>query len=165
MVAAAAVVCFGHGPSDASGIVNVMEHPKDVGDRSTLAIILGLRTCAYGIYVPLGENTRVDLIIESGSGIRRVQCKTGRYRNGVVRFKTCSSYAHHPNPKVKTRNYLGQVDDFAVFCPELGTVYLIPIEDLPYRSSASLRIDAARNNQRNGVRFAQVYEVAKIDVY
>jgi PD-(D/E)XK endonuclease len=83
----------------------------------------------------------------------------------VVRFKTCSSYAHHPNPKVKTRNYLGQVDDFAVFCPELGTVYLIPIEDLPYRSSASLRIDAARNNQRNGVRFAQVYEVAKIDVY
>jgi hypothetical protein len=142
-----------------------MEHPKEVGDRSTLAIIFALSSQGYGIYVPFGENTRIDLILESASALRRVQCKTGRYRSGVVRFRTCSSYAHHPNPKVKARSYLGEVDDFAVFCPELGTVYLIPIEDLPFRSTASLRIDPPRNNQLNGVRFAKMYEIAKIDVY
>jgi hypothetical protein len=140
-------------------------HPKDVGDRSTLAIMFALRTLGFGIYVPFGENTRTDLILESPSGLRRVQCKTGRYRNGAVLFATCSSYAHHPHPKVLKRDYIGEVDDFAVFCPDLGAVYLIPIEDLPAKSTATLRVDPPRNNQLTRVRFARPYEIAKFDVY
>jgi hypothetical protein len=35
-----------------------MEHPKDVGDRSTLAIMLALRDCGYAVYVPFGEGRR-----------------------------------------------------------------------------------------------------------
>jgi hypothetical protein len=99
-----------------------MRHPKEVGDRSTLAIIYALSSHGYGIYLPFGENTRIDLILERGSSLRRAQCKTGRLRNGVVRFATCSSYAHHPHPKVLKRDYVGEVDDFAVFCPDLGAV-------------------------------------------
>ena len=142
-----------------------MLHPKEIGDRSTLAIIYALRASGYGIYVPLSENTRVDLILESGSVIRRVQCKTGRLRGGGVHFATCSTYAHHPNPKILRRDYVGEVDDFAVFCPDLGAVYLIPIDDLPSRSSATLRVDPPRNNQLKRVRFARTYEVARIDLY
>jgi PD-(D/E)XK endonuclease len=141
-------------------------HPKDVGDRSTLAIMYALRTLGFAIYVPFGENTRTDLILESSSGgLRRVQCKTGRYRRGAVLFATCSSYAHHPHPKITKRDYIGEVDDFAVFCPDLGAVYLIPIEDLPSGGRATLRVDPPRNNQFNGVRFARAYEIAKFDVY
>ena len=59
-----------------------MEHPKDVGDRSTLAIMLALRQQAYGVYMAFGENTRADLVIDDGLRLLRVQCKTGRLRNG-----------------------------------------------------------------------------------
>jgi hypothetical protein len=31
------------------------EHPKDVGDRSTLAIMLALRDAGYGVLLPFGE--------------------------------------------------------------------------------------------------------------
>ena len=124
-----------------------------------------LGSLGYGVYLPFGENTRVDLILERGSGLRRVQCTTGQYRDGVVHFKACSSYAHHPSPKLLRRDYVGEVDDFAVFCPTLGTVYLIPIDDLASRSSARLRVDAPRNGQLKRILFAATYEVARIELY
>jgi PD-(D/E)XK nuclease superfamily protein len=78
-----------------------MEHPKDVGDRSTLAVMLALRAADYAVFVPFGENTRCDLVIDDGATLARVQCKTGRLRNGAVTFKTCSRYMHHPHPKMR----------------------------------------------------------------
>ena len=77
------------------------EHPKIVGDRTQLAVMAALYEAGYGLYVPFGENTRCDLIIERGDELLRVQCKTGRLRQGAVRFKVCSVYAHHPNPKIR----------------------------------------------------------------
>jgi hypothetical protein len=142
-----------------------MQHPKDVGDRSTLAIMFALRLDGYAILVPFGENTRYDLVIDNGTRLRRVQCKTGRLKDGAVHFPTCSTYVHHKNPKVPRRDYEGQIDDFAVYCPELGSVYLIPIEDVPTRALGMLRVAPARNGQRKRVRLAAAYEIAKIDVY
>ena len=77
-----------------------MEHPKAIGDRSTLAIMLALHEAGYDLLVPFGENTRYDLVIDDGTHLARVQCKTGRLREGAILFNTCSSYAHHPNPRV-----------------------------------------------------------------
>jgi hypothetical protein len=141
-----------------------MEHPKDVGDRSTLAVMLALREHGYGDYTPFGENTRSDLIIEDGDWLARVQCKTGRLRNGAVSFKTCSSYAHHPHPRMPARDYIGQVDYFAVYCPDNGSVYLIPIEDLAARWQALLRVEPARNSQQKRVRVAANYEVGRVSL-
>jgi PD-(D/E)XK endonuclease len=42
-----------------------MEHPKAIGDRSTLAVMAALQRLGYGLFVPFGENTRCDLVIES----------------------------------------------------------------------------------------------------
>lgn len=139
-----------------------MEHPKDKGDRSTLAIMMALRELGYGMYVPFGENTRIDLVLEDGDDLIRVQCKTGRLRRGAVRFSMCSTYAHHRNPARSQRDYLGEVDAFAVYCPETGGVYLIPIEQIPLRTLGSLRVDPPRNNQRERIRFAADYEIGRI---
>jgi len=35
-----------------------MEHPVDIGDRTTLAVMLVLRELGLGVLLPLGENTR-----------------------------------------------------------------------------------------------------------
>jgi hypothetical protein len=140
-----------------------MEHPKDVGDRSALAIMAALREQGFALLVPFGENTRYDLVIDDGRRLSRVQCKTGRLRNGVVRFKACSVSAHHRRPAT-IRDYLGQIDLFAVYCPETNGVYLIPIDEAPLRTSGSLRVDPTRNNQRSGVRFAADYEIGRVQL-
>jgi hypothetical protein len=137
-------------------------HPKDIGDTTTLAVMFALHRRGLSILVPFGENTRYDLAIDDGTRLLRVQCKTGRLRDGAVRFKVCSSYAHHPSPRVRKRDYKGQVDAFAVYCPETGGVYLIPIKDIANNWTGSLRVESPRNSQRVGVRFAGDYLVAKV---
>jgi PD-(D/E)XK endonuclease len=86
-----------------------MEHPKDIGDRSTLAIMLALECAGYQLLIPFGENTGYDLVIDDGARLARVQCKTGRFRGGAVRFSTCSTYGHHLHPGDARRAHHGEV--------------------------------------------------------
>jgi hypothetical protein len=139
-----------------------MDHPKAIGDRSQLAIMLALQDAGIDVYVPLGENTRCDLVIDDSVRLSRVQCKTGRLRLGAVRFAVCSCYGHHRNPTDSRRDYQGQIDFFAVYCPETTGVYLVPIEDLRVRNQAALRVEPSRNGQRRNIRLAADYEIARV---
>lgn len=141
-----------------------MEHPKTVGDRSQVAITLALIDLGFEIFLPIGENTRCDLLIDDGNRIGRVQCKTGRLRRGVVRFSACSNYAHHGNPRAAQRDYLGEIDYFAVYCPETEGVYLVPIDDVQVRRWGALRVDPPLNGQKRGIRLARNYEIAKVAI-
>jgi hypothetical protein len=129
-----------------------------------MAVMLALREIGYAVLVPFGENTRYDLVIDDGLSLMRVQCKTGRLRLGSVVFATCSTYAHHTNAKLIRRQYQGQVDYFGVYCPETEGVYLVPLEDVPTRSSAALRILPSRNRRRRGIRWAADYEIAEVAI-
>jgi hypothetical protein len=141
-----------------------MEHPKRVGDRSTVAIMLALQESGYAVYVPFGENTRADLVVQREGRLATVQCKTGRLRDGAVTFKVCSSYAHLPSPRVAKRDYNGEVDHFAVYCTATGRVYLVPIADVPLGWEARLRLDPPRNNQRKRIRLASTYELGVVEL-
>ena len=141
-----------------------MEHPKDKGDRTTLAVMIALRECGYAVLVPFGENTRYDLVIDDGERLARVQCKTGRLRHGAVIFAVCSSYGHHMRPGSARRDYRGQIEYFGVHCPDTTAVYLIRIGDLNVRVGAALRVEPARNGQRSKIRNAADYEVGRVTV-
>ena len=140
-----------------------MEHPKDVGDRTPLAVMLALRDAGYAISVPFGENTRYDLI-DDGHRLLKVQCKTGRLRGGVVVFRPSSSYAHHASPRQTRRDYQGEIDYFGVHCRDTGEVYLVPIAAVTTTWMASLRIEPSRNGQHRGVRLASKYAIARVSV-
>jgi len=124
--------------------------------------MLALQNLGYPLLLPFGENTRYDLVIDHGERFERVQCKTGRFRNGAVIFATTSTYLHHKNPVAPRRPYTGQIDSFAVYCIETGGVYLIPIAELPNRTAATLRATTPLNGQRALVRLACDYEIARI---
>jgi hypothetical protein len=141
-----------------------MEHPKAIGDRSQIAIMFALRDVGLGVYLPFGENTRSDLIIDDGANLSRVQCKTGRLRLGAVRFAVCSCYGHHRNPGESRRTYHGQIEFFACYCPETKGVYLVPIEDLPLTTQAALRVEPTRNGQKRNIRLAADYQIATVAV-
>jgi PD-(D/E)XK endonuclease len=140
-----------------------VEHPKWIGDRSTLAIMAAFHEAKIPIYLPFGENTRCDLIAEIDGRLVKVQCKTGRVVSGSVTFPTVSSYAHHPNPKLVKRDYVGDVDAFAVYCRETTGVYLVPIEEVP-RRQCWLRVDPARNKQTKRTRPAADYEIGRVAI-
>ena len=140
------------------------EHPKDVGDKTTLAVMLALRMAGLRVLVPFGENTRYDLVIEDGERLARVQCKTGRLRSGAIRFNTCSTYGHHLRPRNARRGYHGEIDYFAIFCPDTEKVYLVPIDELDVRTGAALRVEPSRNGQSRYIRFARDYEVGRVTI-
>lgn len=140
-----------------------MEHPKRIGDRTTLAVMLALMDAGYEVSVPFGENTRYDLVIDRHGVLSRVQCKTGRLRGGTIRFATASTYGHLPSPREVRRAYVGEIDHFGVFCPETGGVYLIPIDDVQTRASAYLRVLPPRNQQRRLIRYASDFQIGTVD--
>jgi hypothetical protein len=141
-----------------------VEHPKDIGDRSTLAVMVGLKRRGYEIAVPFGENTRYDLVIDDGHTLARVQCKSGQLRAGAIHFKTASSYAHHRSSRQARRHYHGQIDFFAVYCPDTHGVYLLPIDDVAPRCEAALRVEPSRNGQKKRIRLAADYQIAVVNV-
>jgi hypothetical protein len=68
-----------------------MAHPKDVGDKSTLTIMLALRETGYGVLVPFGENTRYDLVIDDGRALRRVFSARPAGYDAEPSFGTCAA--------------------------------------------------------------------------
>jgi hypothetical protein len=109
----------------------------------------------------LGENTRVDFVVADGPALLRIQVKTGRLRDGVIVFNTCSFTYHHPGNrggKPYRQDYRGHVDLFAVWCPGTRAVYLVPADDVP-TNGARLRLQPTRNNQSAGVRWAADYQL------
>ena len=146
-------------------MLDVVDHPKDIGDRTTLAVMLALREEGFEVSVPFGENSRYDLVIDDGVCISRVQCKTGRLRDGAVRWSACSNYGHHRSPHVRQRDYQGEVDFFGVYCRETQGVYLIPLADLPLRRQGALRVKPPKNSQRKRIRYAERYEIGRVAIH
>lgn len=134
--------------------------PKDTtgrGELSELEIATALARAGKAILRPLSASLRYDLAIDNGDGtISRVQCKTGILRDGCVEFRVANSDARRPNGV----RYVGQIEAFAVFCPQNRRVYLVPMADVATHAfTARLRLEPARNNQLRRVRMAAPYEV------
>lgn len=106
------------------------------------------------VLMPFGDNQRYDFVIDAADGFHRVQCKTGRLRRGVIGFQTVSKSGGG-----KAKGYRGQIELFAVYCPETDKVYLVPVSDVPV-GQATLRVDEPANNSCvSTVRWAHDYEL------
>jgi hypothetical protein len=128
----------------------------EVGQRTEAFIVHRLMECGYTVLTPLGVH-RYDLVIEDADGkFWRIQCKTGRPRNGTIEFNTRNSSI--PGAKKIQRNYRGDTDYFAVYSKETGKVYLVPIGDVG-TSLGYLRVEPVKNHLQKGVRWAKDYEL------
>lgn len=137
-------------------------HTKAIGDRSEAHIFVALFEAFETVLVPWGENQRYDFVVEDEAReLQRVQAKTGRLRDGAIRFNTCSSTYHHPanrGTKHYNHDYRGDADQFAVYCSATNAVYLVPVDEVGTRE-ACLRVEPPRNGQRSGIRFARDYQI------
>jgi hypothetical protein len=119
-----------------------------------MAVAFALVHVGYVVAKPYGENCRYDLVIDKNGVLSRVQVKTGRLRNGVIEWHCCST--HSQGARLFTKPYTDQIDFFGVYCPQLRTTYLIPIEETS-RRGCSLRIHPTKNRQTRRIRWAQDY--------
>jgi hypothetical protein len=111
------------------------------------------------VYRPVGEGNRYDMIFEVDRALWRVQCKwTPIYRDVIV--LRCYSSRRNRNGLLRRIYLADEVDAYAAFCPDNDRSYFVPFASFGMRTQVSLRVDACRNNQQNGVNWASDYEFA-----
>ena len=129
----------------------------DVGDRTEAIVIAALVRLGHSVLRPLSANQRYDLVLDLGGQFLRVQCKTGRLRNGAIVFSTRSCRSNRNGTYV--RSYTDEADVFVIHCPETDRLYAVPVGDSGVLKAASLRVTAPANNQTKGIRWAADHEL------
>lgn len=125
---------------------------KTIGDISEIKVIAKLVESEYPVLIPFGDNQRYDLVYEECPGnFLRAQVKTGRLKDGAITFRNFSVTS------AGKQDYKGQIEIFAVYCPETDGVYLVPINDCG-TSSTNLRVDLPKNNHSK-IKWAKDYQI------
>jgi hypothetical protein len=106
-------------------LCHIME-TREIGNLSEAKILAALVKAGYLVSLPFGNGHKYDFVVEDDESLYRVQCKTGRVRNGSLLF---NSYSQSGNGKTK-QGYQGLADLFAVLNPETDHVYLVPVGDV-----------------------------------
>lgn len=133
---------------------------KKIGTVSELMVMAALVRAGYRILIPYGDSARYDVVVEDADGaFHRVQIKTGCLRNGAIEFKGFSTHSHRGRASI--RNYVGEVEFFGIYSPQVGRCYLIPASQVPWQGS--LRIDPTKNRQSKGIRWAADYALPLTD--
>lgn len=133
-----------------------------IGNIAEAHVLAALCDKFYTVLIPYGGGCRYDLLIDNDGQFTRVQCKNGCLRNGRILFKTCSVDRNWSGHSSKERSYTAdEIDAFGVYCPELGTVYLVPLKDCA-TSRVTLRINPPRNGQTKGIRYASDYLLTRV---
>ena len=132
-----------------------MINTSATGNHTTAAVLSALLSRGHVVLLPFGDGCRYDLAYDDNGKLVRVQCKTGRYQNGVVKFNT---YSVNGGSK-QHKGYTGSVDLYGVYCPLLEKTYLVPVDKVPDCSKGHLRIEPSKNNQQSGVLWAKDFQV------
>jgi PD-(D/E)XK endonuclease len=132
------------------------------GAIAETAIAHAAAKLGIGVYRPLTEGGRYDLIFDAGATLLRVQCKWAVRRGGVVsvRCSSCRRTAHGLLHRPYTHS---EVDAIAAYCLETDRCYFLPAELLAGRRELLLRLESTRNGQKRGIRWAEDFEFARVD--
>jgi len=128
-------------------------HPQRKGDATESRILHEFLRREIPVSIPFGDNERYDMVVESDGTFERVQCKTGRYKNGCVIFD-CSNVNLHDGER---HDYHGDIEYFAVYCDYTEEVYMLPVEETG-RSEKSLRVEEPEQTSSR-ITWAEDYEI------
>ena len=120
------------------------------GEVTEAVVLSELIRLGLDVFVPWAHHLPYDLLVSpDGATFSRVQCKSGRERGDCVIFNSAST-DHGRGPQ----DYRDRADIFAVWCPTVDQVYVVPVEQAGTRDT-SLRLRPTRNNQVRRIRLAE----------
>ena len=123
------------------------------GNAAEAAVLNALIRADLLVFVPFGDGSPYDLLVETGHELIRVQVKCARLRDDCVVFNSCST--DHGRGRM---NYEGRADVFGVYSPQLDRVFIVPVKGCA-NFQARLRLVPTRNNQQHLVKYASDYAV------
>jgi hypothetical protein len=128
------------------------------GNVAELAIAKAAADQGLTVLKPMTEHARYDLAFEVAGRFVRVQCKWGGLRAACV-FVRISSCRHSPTRGyVKTTYSADEIDMIGVYCGELDSCYLLPVEQFAGQSIVTLRLRETKNRQRAALNWAVDHE-------
>ena len=132
------------------------------GEITEVMVLAKLIQLGFACLIPWGHDHRYDIAIDDDGKLVRIQCKTARYIEevGCLEFNTAITYARVGGKPHILKGYKGEADYFGIYAPYTGKIYLVPVEEAP-GTTANLRLDATKNNQQKGIRWAEDYEIEK----
>ena len=134
-------------------------HPVEVGLKTEARIINEIVQLGLPVLLPFGPNHRYDLVVDVAGTFVRIQCKTGRVRDGCIVFNSQSVRTNTRG--TFPRGYAGEADLFAVAGPGMSSVYALAVDDAA-KASCRLRLTPTANNQARGVRWAKDHLLADV---
>jgi hypothetical protein len=128
--------------------------PDQKGSVAEAAIALAAIRLGIGVFKPLNDGERYDLIFDLRSRLIRVQCKSAS-RLGSVIVVRCRSCRRSADGFIRRPYFADEIDAIAAYCGEVDECYFFPIERFSGRNSIQLRLEPPRNHQRAGLNWAE----------
>ena len=129
------------------------------GAIAELAIARAAAVLGIGVFKPLTDGERCDLIFDLRPRLLRVQCKWASRRGDVVVIR-CRSCRRSREGLVHRGYTSAEIDAIAAYSDELDRCYFFPFDRFDGRSTLQLRLEPSRNNQRAGINWAKDFELA-----
>jgi len=127
------------------------------GNATEAAVLAAFVEAGWQVWTPFGEGASFDLLASWQDQFLRIQCKSGRVRQGCLLFNS-SSTDHGKGHE----SYVGRADVFGVSAPGLKGIYVIPVGSVA-RFEGRLRLEPAANSQRKKIRPAEAYAFERWD--
>lgn len=117
-----------------------MPNSKQNGDETEAKLVHELIASGYSVSIPFGDNDKYDIVVDDGTDLHRVQCKTAwRTGKGTVRFNTHSQTTRAGEYHEST--HYGEIDAFLVRFPPAESPFWVDIEEATSQKM-ELRFDA-----------------------
>src|SRR5690349_20875036 len=123
------------------------------GNRSEGIILSAYINAGLIVSVPFGTGASYDLIVDAGPRLLKIQVKTAWLDGGCLRYHSQRRRSGGYEARRLYRD--GEADYFAIYCPQTGGLYAVPIE--MHRTEGRLRSTPTRNKQQKLVRYAADY--------
>ena len=114
------------------------------------------------VYTPMyDQGRRYDMIFGVADQLLRVQCKWAPRHGDVIEVR-CQSCRRTRNGMTWRSYTEEEIDAIAAYCVDTDRCYLLPASIVAGRRQFHLRLAPARNNQRLGLNWADLYEFGSI---
>jgi hypothetical protein len=129
-----------------------MKDTSRIGSVAHFAVVHKLLKLGYNVLQPINEGLIYDLVVEVQGEFKKVQCKSGVYKAGSVIFR------NYTNKRSGLIKYGNDVDYYGVYCANLDSTYLIPVDQCAGVTTA-LRVEEKRSKIKSGVRWASEFKI------
>ena len=125
------------------------------------AIVHAAIKLGIGVFRPLTDGHRYDLVFEVDDRLLRIQCKWAVQLENVVMVR-CYSARRTINGMLNRPYTADEVDLVAAYCASIDRCFVLPPELFGGRRHVHLRLRSARNNQSQGINWADDYSFDRL---